>query len=227
MNSTPTFWPQGTVFGTLLNSRAELQALGERVTQPPYKAAPRAPVLYIKTANTWSASGTAIPVPSHVPRVEVGATVAMVMGPPRFGHRGAAAATSVAGFVLLNDLGVPHDSFFRPPVRFKCLDGFLGVGPVCVPAAQSGDPAALVVEVRINGNVRQTVCFDDMVRDAATLLQDVHGFMMLRAGDLLMLGCGAGRPLAGVGDRIEISVPGRAAFGTLSNTLVAAPGEVA
>lgn len=42
--------------------------------------------------------------------------------------------------------------------------------------------------------------------------------MTLAHGDVLMLGCGAGRPLARVGDRIEISAPG---FETLTNTLVA------
>jgi 5-oxopent-3-ene-1,2,5-tricarboxylate decarboxylase / 2-hydroxyhepta-2,4-diene-1,7-dioate isomerase len=35
---------------------------------------------------------------------------------------------------------------------------------------------------------------------------------------MLMLGCDVGRPLARVGDRIEIKMP---ALGTLTNTLVA------
>ena len=55
MKSAATFWPSGTVFGTLLNFRGELRSLGEQMLQAPYKAAPQAPVLYIKTANTWSA----------------------------------------------------------------------------------------------------------------------------------------------------------------------------
>jgi 5-oxopent-3-ene-1,2,5-tricarboxylate decarboxylase/2-hydroxyhepta-2,4-diene-1,7-dioate isomerase len=221
MTPGPFFWPQGTVFGTLLNSRAELHALGEKALQPPYKAAPKAPVLYIKTANTWSANGAGIPVPAQVAQVEIGASVALVIGATRFDIPGVESAPGVAGFVLLNDLGVPHADFFRPPVRFKCLDGFLGVGPHCVSAADVGDPDRLVLEVRINGELRQCVRFSDSVRDAATLLSDVSAFMALRAGDLLMLGCGADRPLAVVGDRIEISVPALPAFGTLTNTLVA------
>jgi 5-oxopent-3-ene-1,2,5-tricarboxylate decarboxylase/2-hydroxyhepta-2,4-diene-1,7-dioate isomerase len=46
---------------------------GAQMDQPPYKAPPKAPVLYVKTANTWSAHGATIPVPAHVPEVEVGA----------------------------------------------------------------------------------------------------------------------------------------------------------
>ncbi|MGH8760856.1 MAG: fumarylacetoacetate hydrolase family protein [Burkholderiales bacterium] len=203
-----SFLPTGTVYGTLLNFRGEIDALAPQMSQPPYQAAPKAPVLYVKTANSWSASGASIPVPARVPKVEVGATIAMVMGE----------AGQVAGYVLMNDLSIPHASFFRPPVRYKCLDGFLGVGAQAVPADRAGDPASFTLEVRINGEVRQNVNFANLVRSASQLLADVGEFMTLRAGDVLMLGCDVGRPLAKVGDRIELSAPG---FATLSNTLVA------
>ncbi len=203
-----SWMPQGTVYGTLLNFRAELEALAAQMHQPPYKAPPKAPVLYVKTANTWSTHGAAIAVPARVAQVEIGATIAMVMG----------AAGTLAGYVLMNDLSIPHASFFRPPVKFKCLDGFLGMGQRLLPADQAGDPAAFTLEVRINGVLRQSVYFSQLVRPATQLLADVGEFMTLAAGDVLMLGCDAGRPLAKVGERIDITAPG---FGTLSNTLVA------
>ena len=78
--SASPYWPAGTVYGTLLNFRDEVAALSAQMTQPPYKAPPQAPVLFVKTANTWSANGAAVPVPERVPEVEVGATVAMVIG---------------------------------------------------------------------------------------------------------------------------------------------------
>lgn len=34
----------GTVYGTLLNFRGELEALGDKVNEPPYKAPPKAPL---------------------------------------------------------------------------------------------------------------------------------------------------------------------------------------
>jgi 5-oxopent-3-ene-1,2,5-tricarboxylate decarboxylase/2-hydroxyhepta-2,4-diene-1,7-dioate isomerase len=74
------------------------------------------------------------------------------------------------------------------------------------------------VEVRVNGELKQTITFSKLVRSPAQLLADVSEFMTLNAGDALMLGCDVGRPLARVGDRIEISAPG---LGSLSNTLVA------
>lgn len=203
-----SFLSMGTVYGTLLNFKAEVQALAPQMNEAPYKAPPKAPVLYIKPANTWSAEGASITVPARVPEVEIGATIAMVMKAPG----------EVAGYVLMNDLSIPHASFFRPPVKFKCLDGFLGVGAQLLPAAEAGDPSAFKLEVRINGELKQSVDFSGLVRSAPQLLADVSDFMTLQSGDVLMLGCDVGRPLARAGDSIEISAPG---LGKLTNTLVA------
>jgi 5-oxopent-3-ene-1,2,5-tricarboxylate decarboxylase/2-hydroxyhepta-2,4-diene-1,7-dioate isomerase len=204
---SPHYLPTGTVYGTLLNFRAEAEALAPQMTQPPYKAPPQAPVLYVKTANTWSPHGSDIAVPAAVPEVEIGASIGMVIG----------AEGDVEGFVLLNDLSIPHASFFRPPVKFKCVDSFLGIGPALRDAQEVADPATFRVEVRINGELKQSIDFSQIVRPARQLLADVGEFMTLAHGDVLMLGCDLGRPLARVGDRIDISAPG---FETLSNTLV-------
>jgi len=218
MSTTTPFMPTGTVYGVLLNFRGELQALAPQMSEPPYKAPPKAPILYIKPANTWSAHGAAIAVPAKVPQVEVGATIAMVMGQDVQAVRANTALKFVAGYVLMNDLSIPHASFYRPPVKYKCLDGFLGVGPALVAAHAAVDPSRFALEVRINGALKQSVSFAHLVRNAAQLLAEVSEFMTLRRGDVLMLGCDLGRPLAQVGDRIEISAPG---FATLSNNLVA------
>jgi 5-oxopent-3-ene-1,2,5-tricarboxylate decarboxylase/2-hydroxyhepta-2,4-diene-1,7-dioate isomerase len=202
-----SYLPAGTVYGVLLNFRAEVDALAPQMNQPPYKAPPKAPVLYVKTANTWSPHGSSITVPAKVDAVEIGATVGMVIG----------ADNDVEGFVLMNDLSIPHASFFRPPVKFKCVDGFLGIGPAMRDAQEVADPAQFRLEVRINGALKQLIDFSQTVRSASQLLTAVGGFMTLSHGEVLMLGCDAGRPLARPGDRIEISAPG---FETLVNTLV-------
>jgi 5-oxopent-3-ene-1,2,5-tricarboxylate decarboxylase/2-hydroxyhepta-2,4-diene-1,7-dioate isomerase len=41
MSATEDFTPTGTVYGTLLNFKAELAALQPQMNQPPYKAPPR------------------------------------------------------------------------------------------------------------------------------------------------------------------------------------------
>ncbi|CAN1494432.1 MhpD 2-keto-4-pentenoate hydratase/2-oxohepta-3-ene-1,7-dioic acid hydratase (catechol pathway) [Burkholderiaceae bacterium] len=220
----------GTVYGVLLNSNAEWQSASAHMNEAPYKAPPVAPVLYVKTANTWSINGSNIPVPADVPEVEIGATLGVVLGLPN-----AAGAPHLRGFVLLNDVSIPHSvdaqGFYRPPVKYKCLDGFLGVGPNLVPASDVAHPNALQLEVRINGVVRQTVHLADMRRLLPDLLADVNDFMTLQAGDVLMLGLGicqdgpeAGhRPRARVGDVIDIQALNLPSLGVLRHTLVAAP----
>jgi 5-oxopent-3-ene-1,2,5-tricarboxylate decarboxylase / 2-hydroxyhepta-2,4-diene-1,7-dioate isomerase len=199
---------RGTVYGTLMNFRGELEALGDKMNEAPYKAPPKAPVLYVKPANTWTENGGAIPLPANVPQVEVGATVAMLMK----------SAREIEGFVLMNDLSIPHESLFRPPVKFKCLDGFLGIGDRIRARNEAGDPAVFKLEVRVNGELRQTVRFSQLVRSADKLLADVSEFMTLGEGDMLMLGCDVGRPRVKVGDTVLISMP---ALGTLTNLFVA------
>lgn len=216
MSASQHFVPTGTVYGTLLNFKAEYAAMQSQMNQPPYKAPPQAPVLYIKPANTWSANGASIAVPARVPEVEIGATIAMVVSQQQI------------SYVLMNDLSIPHNGFFRPPVKFKCLDGFLGIGSDTL---DTDKPQNFKLEVRVNGNLVQSLDFSQLMRPAAQLLADVSEFMTLRAGDVLMLGCDClpdgKRPLAKVGDVISINSPSHPALGTLSNTLVALVEEAA
>ena len=217
-----SFLPQGTVYGTLLNFRREYDALAEQMDAPPYKAPPNAPVLYIKPANTWTPHGRAIVLPAGADEVWIGATIAMVIGPAALVHRAPDAMNHVAGYVLLNDLSLPQPNLFRPPVRYNCVDGFLGIGSDVLPAADAGEPAAFEIEVRIDDQLKQTVRFADLLRPAAQLLADVSEFMTLHPGDLLMLGCNVQdngqRLTARAGQHIEISARG---FATLTNTLAA------
>lgn len=219
------YWPQGTVYGTLLNFKAERAAMATQMTQPPYKAPPQAPVLFIKTANTFNASGAVVAMPRNVPDIEIGATFGVVISAADLSNqvRGAPEniANQIAGYVLMNDLSIPHTSFFRPPVKFKCLDGFLGIGSELVSTEVAGNPAQFKLEVHINGELRQSMDFTNLHRSALQLLKEVNEFMTLQVGDVLMLGCDVGRPLAQVGARIDISAPGLPEFGTLSQTLVA------
>jgi 5-oxopent-3-ene-1,2,5-tricarboxylate decarboxylase / 2-hydroxyhepta-2,4-diene-1,7-dioate isomerase len=210
LHRTNSYIPTGTVYGTLLNFKSELAVMQPQMNQPPYQAPPQALILYIKPANTWSANDASIAVPVRVPEVEIGATIAIVV------------FNKQVRYVLMNDLSIPHSSFFRPPVKFKCLDGFLGIGSNAI---ETDKPQDFILEVRVNGEVVQTLDFSHLVRPAGQLLADVSEFMTLNDGDVLMLGCdclpSGKRPLAKAGDMITISSPSHSALGTLSNTLIA------
>ena len=71
-------------------------------------------------------------------------------------------------------------------MKFKCLDGFLGIGSQTI---ETDRPQNFKLEVRVNDDLVQSLDFSQMVRPAAQLLADVAEFMTLRTGDVLMLGC--------------------------------------
>ena len=193
--------PQGTVYGTLLNFRREWDLWSARMTQDPHKAPPKAPVLYVKTANTFCPAGQDLLLQDGVSEVDIGAALGLVIG----------AQAQVVGAVLLNDWSVPHTSYYRPPVKFRCRDGFLGL-PGQITTGQVQDWAALQIEVHRNGERVQTVDLRELMRNMPTLLADVGEFMTLQPGDVLMVGsdCLADgtRPRAKAGDRVEIAAPG-------------------
>ena len=143
-----------SVYGTLLNHREALAALGDAVNVAPYKAPPNAPILYIKPRNTWAHSGDVVVVPSDAPALQMGATLGMVMGRTASHLNIAEAMRYVSGFVVMNDISVPHASFYRPSIRFKCRDGFCPMGAY-VPRETVANPDALAVTVAVDGVVVQ------------------------------------------------------------------------
>lgn len=202
--------PQGTVYGTLLNFQREWALWAPRMTQDPHKAPPQAPVLYVKSANTFSLDGQDLWLQDGVSEVDIGATLGLVIG----------AQAQVAGGVLLCDWSVPHASYYRPPVKFRCRDGFLALPAQPTPCTSLASWAAVQIETRRNGEWVQTTRLADLVRPMEQLLADVGEFMTLQPGDVLMVGTDCledgTRPRAQAGDRVEISAPG---FASVTTTL--------
>lgn len=212
----------GVVYGTLLNHRLALQALGAQVDQAPYKAAPKAPVLYLKPRNTLARPGDSVTVPADAPELEVGAALGIVIGRTACRLTTDNALDHVAGYTIVNDISVPHESFYRPSVRFKARDGFCPIGPKVVPRAAVADPDALQVQVWIDGVLRHETSTGERVRNVAQLLADVTDFMTLEAGDVLMLGVSAGAPRAKAGQEVAIEIEG---LGRLVNRFIAETGK--
>jgi 5-oxopent-3-ene-1,2,5-tricarboxylate decarboxylase / 2-hydroxyhepta-2,4-diene-1,7-dioate isomerase len=208
---------RGTVYGTLLNHADALAALGAAVHAPPYKAPPSAPVLYIKPRNTWAAGGDAIVVPAGVAELEIGATLGFVIGRTACRVREEEALSFVAGGVIVNDVSVPHASYYRPSLRFKARDGFCPIGPF-VAIDRLGSVDALQLQVEVDGVLVHRSSTAGLIRPAARLLAELSEFMTLSPGDVLLLGVAAGARRARAGQRVSILVDG---LGRLDNALVA------
>lgn len=207
----------GTVYGTLMNDLAALDALGPAVDAPPYKGAPKSVVLYLKPRNTLSAPGSAVAVPAEAGAFEIGAALGLVVGRTACRVGEGDALAHLSGFTLVADLSLPHASFYRPSVRFKARDGSCLVGPRVVSRAALPEPEAITLAVEVDGAVVHRAGHAGFVRGAARLLADVSEFITLNPGDVLMLGVAAGAPRARAGQRFAVVADG---IGRLEGRLV-------
>jgi 5-oxopent-3-ene-1,2,5-tricarboxylate decarboxylase/2-hydroxyhepta-2,4-diene-1,7-dioate isomerase len=218
----PPYRLSGTVYGVLMNHRAALEALGDAVEQPPYKAAPRAPVLYLKPRNTLVPPGAPIRIDDAAGELEVGAALGIVVGRTACRVAEADAADFIAGYTIVADCSVPHDSFYRPAIRFKARDASCAIGPAVVARADVAHPDALGVRVLVDGRPVQSASTGGTVRGVARLLSDVSEFMTLAAGDLLLAGVAPGAPRVRAGASLAIEIDGLGRLET--RVIAAAPG---
>lgn len=198
----------GTVYGVALNDPATLARLGPAVDAPPYKAAPRAPVLYVKPRNTLAVGQSVITLGPAEPPLQIGATLAMVVGRPACRVPVQKAKDCIAGYLLAADCSVRHDNFYRPAVRLKARDGTCLLGERPIPASAVDDLASLMIHVSIDGGALTPLTLEKMQRDPARLLADVSEFMSLRPGDLLLLGIADMSPNARVGSSFRVEAQG-------------------
>jgi 5-oxopent-3-ene-1,2,5-tricarboxylate decarboxylase/2-hydroxyhepta-2,4-diene-1,7-dioate isomerase len=208
----------GVVYGTLMNHLDALESLGDAVNQLPYKAAPQAPVLYIKPRNTLTVDGEAIEVPDDVEELEVGASLGIVIKKSACKLNLNNALEYVAGYTIVHDVSVPHESFYRPSIRFKARDKFCSIGPRVASASTFQSPDSAVVRVFVDDVLIQTTTTADRIRGVVQLLISVTEFMTLQAGDILMLGVSSQAPRVRANQSVAIEIDG---IGRLTNRFVA------
>jgi 5-oxopent-3-ene-1,2,5-tricarboxylate decarboxylase / 2-hydroxyhepta-2,4-diene-1,7-dioate isomerase len=195
----------GAVYGTLLNDSAALAALGDAVNAAPYKAPPRAPILYLKPRNALAGHGARVSVPGEE-GVQVGASLGIVIGRTATRIAAEQAFDYIAGYTLVADLSVPHASVYRPSVRFRARDNFCVIGPAVVARRHVADPDNLAISVQVEGEAAFTASTAGSVRGVAQLLADVTDFMTLTAGDVITLGVPHGAPVVHAGARATLAI---------------------
>jgi len=214
----PPYRLSGRLYGTLVNHRTALAELGAAVNKPPYQAPPKAPVLYIKPSTTLASDHAVVTVPHGVAELEVGAALGLVIGRPACNLSEHTALEYVAGYLIVNDVSVPHGTYYRPSISHIARDGFCPLGPRVVPREAVADPDALGIRVRIDGVLRQSCGTADLLRPVRRLLADITEFMTLAPGDVLAVGSAAPAPRVRPGQRVTIEID---QIGVLENSFAA------
>lgn len=195
----------GTVYGVLMNDPKSLDSIGDAVKQAPYKAAPKAPVLYLKPRNTLISQNAEVKLSTNESVVEINATVGVVFKKAACRVQKKDVADVVAGVVLVADLTIPHEIFYRPSVRFKAQDRSCVIAKKIVPLNSIHEIEGVDLSIEINGAHARTYKLNNMIRSADQLIADVTDFMTLSRGDVLLIGLKANAVLAKKGDRFTVT----------------------
>lgn len=190
----PPYRLSGVVYEALLNHRDAASELAQAAHLPPYKHPPVAPVLGVKPRNCLVGPGASVLLACHAPELEIGASLGIVISRAASRLNAQTALEWVAGYTIVNAISVPHESHYRPAIRFRARDGFCPIGPVVVPREAVPRPDELGVTVRVDGRVVQHTSTSRRIRGVAKLLEDITEFMTLSAGDVALLGASAGSP---------------------------------
>jgi 5-oxopent-3-ene-1,2,5-tricarboxylate decarboxylase/2-hydroxyhepta-2,4-diene-1,7-dioate isomerase len=203
-----------SVIGVALNFQETVQRMAAPFNAPPYQRPPQAPVLYLKTPNTWIKPGHPIHCPPGTNRLRMAGTLGVIIARTACRVPAANAHAYIAAYTVVNDVSLPHDSFYRPALRQRCTDGFCSIGESC-PSTQS----LFEIGVVINNVLRSVANTSSLVRSISHLIQDISEFMTLRAGDILLVGEPETSPLAAPGDLVRVEIPG---VGAIENKVAAA-----
>jgi 5-oxopent-3-ene-1,2,5-tricarboxylate decarboxylase/2-hydroxyhepta-2,4-diene-1,7-dioate isomerase len=198
----------GTVYGTLLNDRAALDAMGDLVNAAPYKAPPKAPVLYVKPRNTLVGHGASVVVPDDEAGVQVGGSLGIVIGRTACRVSVDDALSYVSGYTTVADLCVPHASVYRPAVRYRARDGSCVIGPAVIARRHVSNPDDLRIVVQVGGREPFVASTASSIRSVAQLIADVTDFMTLAPDDVLTLGVPHGSPIVRSGEVVSVSIDG-------------------
>ncbi len=154
---------------------------------------PRYPILFSKFANAVADPGASVVRPIATEKLDLECELAVVIGrrASRIGLDEAPAA--IFGYTVVNDVTMRdlqrEDGQW---LRAKGSDGFAPMGPAVVTADEIGDPQALRLRSRVNGETWQDSTTAEMVFDVRTIVAFVSRTITLEPGDVIATGTAAG-----------------------------------
>lgn len=178
-------------------------------------ARPEEPLYLLKSPNSWSGPGDAIPLPRGGGKVVFEGELGIVIGRRCCAATEGDAMAHVFGYTCANDVTVAdilfRDASFAQWTRAKGLDGFCPMGPA---VATGLDPASLTVTTRLDGQVRQQYPISDMTFTVAQLVSRISLDMTLWPGDVILCGTSVGVGSMKPGSGVEVEIEG---IGCLAN----------
>jgi len=176
---------------------------------------PAEPMIFLKPSTAVIGPEDVIRKPDGIGRIDFEGELCLVMAGLVRRADAEAAAAGILGYTCGNDVSArelqKRDGQWG---RAKGFDSFAPLGPWIETTLE---PAALRIETRLNGVVKQEGNTKDMVFSPAQLVSWISNVMTLLPGDVIMTGTPAGVGPMEPGDRVEVEIEG---IGTLRNTVL-------
>ncbi len=205
------FTEPGKIVCVGLNYRAHAEETGMKL--------PKEPVLFNKYNNTLAAHGDTItlPPPDVSTKFDYETELLIVIGKSARNVAEAEALNYVAGYCVGHDFSA-RDLQLEKGGQWmigKTLDKFAPIGPYFVSADLVGDPNALTIETRVNGELRQSSNTKDFIFNTQAMVAYASKLFTLEPGDIIFTGTPSGvivgkpkdqQVWLKAGDRIESTI---------------------
>jgi len=189
---------------------------------------PTEPVVFSKFSQAVIGPEEAIVLPRAAHEVDYEAELVVVIGKRGKNIPREAAWQHVAGYTVGNDVSARDWQKGRPGGQWllgKTPDTFAPTGPWLVTADEIGDPHALRIQLRLNGETMQNSSTKELIFGIDHLIAHISQLVTLQPGDLVFTGTppgvGAARKppvFLKPGDRVEVEIEH---VGVLKNVVAA------
>lgn len=218
----PAITDPGKVICVGVNYRSHQTETGNAAHQKEQKA----PTIFTRFADSQMGHLQPALMPATTNEFDYEGEMALVIGKHAWHVAEDEAFDYVAGYGAYNDFSVRDwqlaTTQWTPGKNFPGTGAF---GPYLVPAEDLGDVNRLMLQTRVNGEVRQKASVADLYFNIPQLIAYITGFTPLSPGDVIVTGTpgGVGRfmnpsGLLSAGDVVEVEITG---LGVLRNTVVA------
>ena len=191
-------------------------------------AVPKEPVLFSKTLNCLIPNGEPIIYPKWIfdnrkyNRIDYEVELAFIIKDKCKYVKASEAYEHILGYTVFNDITarkiqIKDIASKLPWFRSKSLDTFGPIGPRIVSHLEISDPHNLKIELKLNGEIKQSSNTKYLLFKIPELLENMSRFFTMEPGDIIATGTPSGIGPIKPGDTLEASIE---KIGTLSNKVI-------
>jgi 2-keto-4-pentenoate hydratase/2-oxohepta-3-ene-1,7-dioic acid hydratase in catechol pathway len=189
---------------------------------------PKEPLIFPKTLNCLITDGQPIMYPKFLfnnrkyNRIDYEVELAFIIKKTCKNVDAKDAYGNILGYSVFNDITarkmqIKDITSNKPWFRSKSFDSFGPIGPKIVSSSDIGDPYNLKIELRLNGEIKQSSNTKYLLFKIPEIMEYITKFFTMEPGDIVATGTPSGIGPVEPGDLIEATIEN---IGTLRNEVI-------